>query len=97
MSIASATTINKGGDKKLFFQFEYFVPLIPEAGIKSLVFADVGRVYDDYEGISFSKLNRDVGFGFRWITPIAPFRFEWAYPIENGRLGDMKIIFYIGY
>ena len=92
-----ATSINKGGDKKLFVQFEYFLPLIPEAGIKSLIFTDFGRVYDDYEGISFSKLNRDVGFGFRWITPIAPFRFEWAYPIENGRLGDMKIIFYIGY
>lgn len=87
----------KGGDKKMYYQLEYFMPLIPEAGIKSLVFADIGRVYDDGEALSFSDMNKDVGFGFRWITPIAPFRFEWAYPIEDGKLGDMQIIFYIGY
>lgn len=93
-----STTINKGGDKKMFYQLEYFMPLIPEAGIKALVFADAGRVYDDDETLSFDDFHKDIGFGFRWITPIAPFRFEWAYPIlENGKLGDMEIIFYIGY
>lgn len=92
------TTINKGGDKKMYGQLEYFMPLIPEAGIKSLVFADAGRVYDDDEAIEFAGLYKDVGFGFRWITPIAPFRFEWAYPVlDGGKLGDMEIIFYIGY
>jgi len=93
----SRTLINKGGDKKLVFQAEYFMPLIPEAGIKSLVFTDIGRVYDDSEPLTLNGMYRDVGFGFRWITPIAPFRFEWAYPIQDGKLGDMQIIFYIGY
>ncbi len=88
---------NKGGDKKLFFQLEYFFPLIPEAGIKALVFTDIGRVFDDNEGIELSEFKRDIGFGFRWITPIAPFRFEWAYPIENGKLGEQEFIFYLGY
>src|SRR5690606_37390708 len=37
--------VNKGGDKKLVMQLEYFMPLIPQAGIKTLVFADAGRVY----------------------------------------------------
>ena len=88
---------NKGGDKKLFFQLEYFFPLIPEAGIKALLFTDIGRVYDDNESIELSGFKRDIGFGFRWITPIAPFRFEWSYPIENGKLGDQQFIFYLGY
>jgi outer membrane protein insertion porin family len=94
---ARRTTINKGGDKQLLFQAEYFMPLIPEAGIKSLIFGDAGRVFDDDEALSLKDMKKDVGFGFRWITPIAPFRFEWAYPVEHGRLGDMQIIFYIGY
>jgi outer membrane protein insertion porin family len=88
---------NKGGDKQLYFQLEYFAPVIQEAGIKALVFADAGRVYDDEESIEFKDFHKDFGFGFRWITPIAPFRFEWAYPIENGKPGDMKFIFYLGY
>jgi len=94
----AASRYNKGGDKKLYFQFEYFAPLIPQAGIKALVFTDAGRVYDDAEALELSGLYKDVGFGLRWITPIAPFRFEWAYPIlDGGKLGDMEIIFYIGY
>jgi len=88
---------NRGGDKKLLFQFEYFVPLIPEAGIKALGFMDMGRVYDDSELISTKDMSRDVGFGFRWQTPIAPFRFEWAYPIVDGKFGDPKAIFSIGF
>jgi outer membrane protein insertion porin family len=87
----------RGGDKKLLFQFEYFIPLIPEAGIKALAFMDMGRVYDDSELLSFKDMSRDVGFGFRWQTPIAPFRFEWAYPVVNGQLGDPKPIFSIGF
>jgi outer membrane protein insertion porin family len=89
--------VNKGGDKKMFYQFEYFMPLIPEAGIKSLVFYDAGRVFDESESLSLNDLRQDVGLGFRWITPIAPFRFEWAWPLEDGRLGNMKVIFYIGF
>lgn len=87
----------RGGDKKLMFQFEYFVPLIPEAGIKALLFSDIGRVYDDDEYITLKGMYRDVGFGFRWQTPIAPFRFEWAYPIRDGKLGDPQPIFSIGF
>ena len=94
---ALARPFNKGGDKKVILQAEYFVPVIPEAGIKALVFTDYGRVFDDNQALSLQEYERDYGFGFRWITPIAPFRFEWAYPIVNGEAGDMKFIFYIGY
>ena len=88
----------KGGDREIFGQIEYFIPLIPEAGIKSLLFADAGRVFDDEEKLTLDGLSKDIGVGFRWITPIAPFRFEWAWPIdENGKVGNMKLIFNIGY
>lgn len=88
----------KGGDKQMYMQLEYFIPLIPEAKIKGLLFTDWGRVYDENESISYSGFSKDVGFGLRWITPIAPFRFEWAYPIlEDGSLGDLNVIFNIGY
>lgn len=89
--------VNKGGNKQLYFQAEYFFPIIPEANIKGLFFTDIGRVYDDNEPITLKGFKRDFGFGFRWITPIAPFRFEWAYPYENGEVGDMEFVFSIGY
>ncbi len=43
-------------------------------------------------------MKKDIGFGIRWVTPVAPFRFEWAFPIdEDGNLGDYELIFNIGY
>jgi outer membrane protein insertion porin family len=92
------TEVNRGGDKKMLLQLEYFAPLIPEAGIKALLFTDFGRIYNDDESLQFGDFKKDLGFGFRWNTPIAPFRFEWAYPLEEkGKLGDGKVIFSIGY
>lgn len=93
----SGRTINKGGTKELLFQVEYFFPIIQDANIKGLFFTDIGRVYDDNEDIELTGFHRDVGFGFRWITPIAPFRFEWAYPIVDGEVGDLEFIFSLGF
>lgn len=88
-----------GGDKEIYFQLEYLVPLIPKAGIKAVFFADAGQAFAEDESYNLKTLQKDVGFGFRWITPIAPFRFEWAYPyIEEKRaLGDLRFIFTLGY
>jgi outer membrane protein insertion porin family len=93
----TARAFAKGGTKRFLLQFEYFVPIIKEANIKGLLFTDLGRVYDDGEAFDLNNLKQDVGFGFRWITPIAPFRFEFAYPLENGKVGDQQFIFSIGF
>lgn len=97
--LGSVYDYNRGGDRQFFAQAEYFLPLIPQAGIKFLFFIDGGRVYNEDEDFTLSDLDYDVGFGFRWITPIAPFRFEWATPYrkETNSFGDMKFIFNIGY
>ena len=89
-----------GGDKKLYFQFEYYVPLIPQAGIKALVFADMGQVAREGEmfGHKWSEYKKDIGFGFRWTGPMGLFRFDWAYPYddETGKFGDVEFILNIG-
>ncbi len=87
----------KGGDKKAVFQIEYFFPILAEAGIKGVLFTDAGQVFDDNQRLDFGTLKHDFGFGFRWITPIAPFRIEWAYPYDNGEVGDPELVFYIGF
>ncbi len=87
----------RGGNRKMLVQTEYFFPLIREAGLKGILFHDWGRVFDDQDKFSFSGFYQDVGFGLRWNTPMAPFRFEFAYPIEDGKLKDMKFVFYLGY
>lgn len=85
-----------GGNRRLYGVAEYFVPIIPEANLRMVFFAESGTVLNDNESFTLDSLRHDVGFGFRWQTPIAPFRFEWAWALEKGRLGNNEFIFFIG-
>lgn len=78
-----------GGKQQAFLQTEMEFPLIPEAGIKGVVFYDVGEAEDDFV---FDELRSDVGFGFRWFSPIGPLRFEWGFPIAK-REGERSVNF----
>lgn len=78
---SSSQSIYSGGNKLLLTNNELTFPLIKEAGIKGLLFVDAGNVYDEGETVFSEPLRIGWGFGFRWFTPIAPFRFEWGFPI----------------
>jgi outer membrane protein insertion porin family len=88
--------ISVGGNRRFYGSAEYFVPLIPEANLRMVAFGEAGDVLNENESFSPERLKYDVGFGFRWMTPIAPFRFEFAFPVENGRLGTGDFILFIG-
>ncbi len=93
-------TVNRilaGGNRRIYGAAEYFVPLIPEANLRLVSFAETGTVLDEHESLELGNFKHDVGFGLRWQTPIAPFRFEWAWPVQKGgRLGTMEFIFSVG-
>ena len=88
--------VAKGGNRRLYGSVEYFFPIIPEANLRLVTFGESGTVLDDNEHFKTGMLKYDVGFGFRWQTPIAPFRFEWAWPIQKGKLGASQFIFMVG-
>ena len=79
---------NEGGQWSVLSQLELEHPLIKEAGLKWVVFADIGNVYKDTFGeqggttieADVDGLRYDYGFGFRWFSPIGVLRFEFGYP-----------------
>ena len=86
-----------GGMTRIYGAAEYFVPLIQEANLRLVTFVESGTILADNEQFTFNKLRHDVGMGIRWMTPIAPFRFEWAWRLEKGRLGQGDFVFTIGF
>jgi outer membrane protein insertion porin family len=78
-----------GGTQEAIFQAEIEFPLISEAAIKGVVFYDLGQA-DDV--LSFGDFRSDVGFGFRWFSPIGPLRFEWGFPIAR-QTGERAVNF----
>jgi outer membrane protein insertion porin family len=87
----------KGGNKALFMNLEYLIPLVPEAGLKAVFFYDYGSAFDDDQAIRFRDLREGVGAGIRWISPLGPLRFEWGRNIhpQSGE-SDREFEFSIG-
>jgi outer membrane protein insertion porin family len=69
-----------GGMQQLYYNLEFQFPLVTEAGIQGVIFYDVGEAEDS---IMPELLRQDVGFGFRWYSPIGPLRFEWGFPLDR--------------
>jgi outer membrane protein insertion porin family len=72
-----------GGNKELIFNLEYSFPIVPAARLKGLLFYDIGRAFDDHESVSYRALRHSTGWGFYWLSPIGPLRFEWGYIINQ--------------
>ncbi len=73
-------TVPYGGRQQLYYNLEFEFPLIREVGMKGVLFYDIGNAADN---LDLSGLRSDVGFGFRWFSPIGPLRFEWGFPLDR--------------
>lgn len=85
-----AATRPFGGRKQALYQTEFEFPLIAEAGIKGVAFYDVGQAADELSADNFYS---DVGFGFRWFSPIGPLRFEWGFPMKKTDISPDPVVF----
>jgi outer membrane protein insertion porin family len=72
-----------GGNKELIFNFEFTFPIVPAARLKGLLFYDMGRAFNDYEPIRVTQLRHSLGWGFWWLSPMGPLRFEWGYIVNQ--------------
>ncbi|MFN9113985.1 MAG: outer membrane protein assembly factor, partial [Bacteroidota bacterium] len=80
----SLDTFNKGGLMEALWTFELEHPLIKEAGLKWVVFSDLGNVWEERIGEDGDySLRANYGFGFRWFSPIGVLRFEFGFPINK--------------
>ena len=84
-----------GGNKYLEGNVELVFPVVPAVGIKGVIFFDVGNAFNEDEPYRIDGLRQAVGFGFRWMSPIGPLRFEWGFPLHP-RKGEENQVFEFG-
>lgn len=96
---ASVLEFNVGGNKQLIVNLEMEFPILEKAGIRGVLFYDMGNAFAANENFFQDKQNNvplglfhSVGFGFRWFSPIGPLRFEWGIPLTR-RPEDEPILF----
>lgn len=72
-----------GGSKQVINNMEFIFPLSTSAGLKGVVFYDIGNAFDDDEDISWGGLRHAAGYGVRWTSPLGPIRVEMGYPLDR--------------
>ena len=79
-----------GGNKMVQFNVELLLPIIKKAGLRGVLFYDMGNAYDNGESVNLSTsvLRESAGFGFRWYSPVGPMRLEYGYILDPDRRGD---------
>ena len=99
-----------GGNIQIGYGIDFFfpMPLVEDkSSFKTSLFIDAGNVFTDHcidantnctEGVDFDDIRYSYGFELDWITPIAPLRFIWAWPIDK-KEGDktQSFTFTFGY
>ncbi len=79
-----------GANKEVIFNLEYSFPLVSAARLKGILFYDIGRGFStdaDRAAVKFSELRAGYGWGFWWLSPLGPLKFEWGY-IAHRKLDD---------
>jgi len=79
-----------GGVQELLLSADYVFPLVPSAGLRGVLFFDMGNAFNDGENLTInpSDLRKDVGFGFRWVSPLGPLRLEIGIPLGDRLPGE---------
>jgi outer membrane protein insertion porin family len=71
-----------GGSNELYFNFEWIFPIYAPAGIKGVLFFDMGHAFDSSNGWYLSGAKRTAGLGLRWFSPMGPIRVEFGYVLN---------------
>jgi outer membrane protein insertion porin family len=83
-----------GGNFKLVGTGELLfpVPFLALDAVRLSVFADGGNVYNTQESVDLGELRYSTGLSVQWISPLGPFVFSVALPL-NEKEGDNIQIF----
>jgi outer membrane protein insertion porin family len=86
-----------GGNKEFISNFEIEFPIVESAGVRGVVFYDMGNVFGDNETFFHSSqrggdlplgLFHSTGLGVRWFSPLGPLRFEVGFPLTRRETDD---------
>lgn len=90
------TGLPTGGNGLFLFNTEATFPLVflPSKEWYGSVFIDIGNVYSRAGNINLSKVERALGFGLKYRTPLGPVRLDFSWNLR--KKADYDFIFHFG-
>jgi outer membrane protein insertion porin family len=79
-----------GGQNELYFNFEWIFPIYKPAGLKGVLFFDVGHGFNNNTDW-FSGMRTAAGIGIRWLSPMGPIRLDLGFNLSP-KEGEKKSV-----
>ena len=91
-TLSNGKFVRIGGNKYVYSALEYLYPLALETGLKGILFIDVGETYEETQTIDLNPwdMKKDIGFGFRWLSPVGPLKLDFGFPLGNRESDESK-------
>ncbi len=88
----------QGGNILLLFNLEATLPslFIPMKNLYYTFFADVGNVFAKSSDLNLNKMERALGFGLKYRTPLGPIRLDFAFNLRKAAEQNFLIQIGIG-
>lgn len=91
-----------GGSSQLIINNEIIFPILPDAGVKGVLFFDAGNAWlrDDGDpttndkGMDLSDLRLATGVGLRWLSPFGPLRIEIGFPLNSKPQDEESLVLF---
>jgi outer membrane protein insertion porin family len=83
-----------GGSSQLILNNEIIFPIIPDAGVKGVVFFDAGQAWSNGDGIDLGDLRLAAGVGLRWLSPFGPLRIEIGFPLNSKPQDEESLVLF---
>ncbi|HEY2775656.1 MAG TPA: outer membrane protein assembly factor BamA [Candidatus Binatia bacterium] len=83
-----------GGSSQLILNNEIIFPIIPDAGVKGVVFFDAGNAWSNNSGIDLGELRLAAGLGLRWLSPFGPLRIEIGFPLNSKSNDQTQLVLF---
>lgn len=92
----SGETVNSeiGGSSQLIINNEVIFPIIPDAGVKGVLFFDAGNAWSNEDGIDLGDLRLAAGVGVRWLSPFGPLRIEVGFPLNEKENDETSLVLF---
>ncbi len=91
----SSSLMPIGGESLFLFNFELTFPLVSTLeDLSGAFFFDTGNVFDRLENCNLNSLQKAIGLGLRYRTPLGPVRLEVGWNLDVPA-GERKALFFI--
>jgi outer membrane protein insertion porin family len=83
-----------GGSALMMFNNDFIIPVVPDAGVKAVVWADVGNAYLADDAFDVTDLRYASGLELRWLSPFGPLRISYGWNLDPQNDEDKRVVLF---